>query len=41
MNAFFDSEVQYVRAVGDYSIALNEWAALRDELIPDDNKDIK
>ncbi len=38
MNAFFDSEVQYVRAVGDYSIALNEWAALRDELIPDDNK---
>jgi len=36
MNNFFDSEVQYSRAVGDYSIALNEWAAARDELIPDD-----
>lgn len=36
MNKFFDSEVQYTRAVGDYSIALNEWAALRDELIPEE-----
>ncbi|MEN0058060.1 MAG: TolC family protein [Bdellovibrio sp.] len=37
MNNFFDAEVQYVRAVGDYAIALNEWAAVRDELIPDDS----
>lgn len=36
MNNFFDSEVQYSRAVGEYAIALNEWAAARDELIPDD-----
>lgn len=36
MNNFFDSEVQYSRAVGEYAIALNEWAATRDELIPDD-----
>ncbi|UXR65235.1 TolC family protein [Bdellovibrio bacteriovorus] len=36
MNNYFDSEVQYIRALGDYAIALNEWAASRDELIPDD-----
>lgn len=36
MNNFFDTEVQYSRAVGEYAIALNEWAATRDELIPDD-----
>lgn len=35
LNNFFDSEVQYSRAVGEYAIALNEWAATRDELIPD------
>lgn len=34
MNRFFDSEILYTRSVGDYFIALNEWAALRDELIP-------
>lgn len=33
MNKFFSSRVQYTRAVGDYFIALNEWAALNDELI--------
>ncbi len=33
MNKFFSSQVQYTRAVGDYFIALNEWAALNDELI--------
>lgn len=37
MNNFFDSEVQYSQAVGNYAIALNEWAAARDELIPDDS----
>lgn len=36
MNAFFDSEVAYLKALGDYATSLNEWAAVRDELIPDD-----
>lgn len=36
LNRFFNSEVVYSQAVGDYAIALNEWAAVRDELIPDD-----
>ncbi|WII71298.1 TolC family protein [Bdellovibrio sp. 22V] len=36
LNNFFDSEVQFSRAIGNYAIALNEWAAARDELIPDD-----
>lgn len=39
LNNFFDSEVQYSRAIGDYAIALNEWAAARDELIPDESSD--
>jgi outer membrane protein TolC len=34
INRFFNSEIQYTRSIGDYFIALNEWAALRDELIP-------
>lgn len=33
MNRFFSSRVQYTRSVGDYFIALHEWAALNDELI--------
>lgn len=37
MNNYFDAEIQYLRAMGDYAIALNEWAASRDELIPDDS----
>jgi outer membrane protein TolC len=36
LNNFFDSEIQYTRAIGEYAIALNEWAAIRDELIPDE-----
>lgn len=39
MNKFFASEIQYVRAIGDYQIALNEWASTRDELIPDKKED--
>ncbi len=39
MNKFFTSEVEYVRSIGNYQIALNEWAAARDELIP--NKEEK
>lgn len=38
MNGLFATEVQNVRALGDYQIALNEWAAARDELIPDEEK---
>jgi outer membrane protein TolC len=34
MNRFFNSQIQYTRAIGDYQIALNEWSSLRDELIP-------
>ena len=36
LNKFFNSEVVYSQAVGNYAIALNEWAAARDELIPDE-----
>lgn len=36
MNAFNSTEVARSRAIGDYFIALNEWAALRDELIKDE-----
>lgn len=35
INRLLTTEVQSVRALGDYQIALNEWAAARDELIPD------
>ncbi|HEY8270727.1 MAG TPA: TolC family protein [Pseudobdellovibrionaceae bacterium] len=35
MNKFSNAEVQYSQAVGNYQTALNEWAAARDELIPD------
>lgn len=41
MNNFFDSEVQYVRALGDYAISLNEWASVRDELIPEGAPDLE
>jgi outer membrane protein TolC len=33
MNKYFSSRVLYTRSVGDYFIALNEWAAFNDELI--------
>jgi len=35
MNKFSNAEIQYSQAVGNYQTALNEWAAVRDELIPD------
>lgn len=35
MNNYFSMEVSYSRAVGDYFIAINEYLALRDELIKD------
>lgn len=35
LNSYFTAEIQLTRALGDYQIALNEWAAIRDELIPD------
>lgn len=36
MNALNSTELTHSRAIGDYFIALNEWAALRDELIKDE-----
>lgn len=33
LNSYFDAEVQFIRALGDYQTALNEWAAFRDDLI--------
>lgn len=33
MNAFFAAQTNATKTIGDYHIALNEWAALRDELI--------
>lgn len=35
LNKYYDSEVQLVRAIGDYQIALNQWAAFQDQLILD------
>lgn len=35
MNEAMNSDVSYSRSVGDYQTALAEWAALRDELIPE------
>jgi outer membrane protein TolC len=37
LNQYFGAEVQYSQSVGNYQIALNEWAAARDELIPSKN----
>lgn len=34
LNKYFAAEVQHVRAIADYHIALKEWAAARDELLP-------
>ncbi|MBX3034473.1 MAG: TolC family protein [Bdellovibrionaceae bacterium] len=39
MNLLYSTEVQAIRALGDYQIALNEWAAARDELIPDQKEE--
>lgn len=38
MNSYFSTQVAYTRALGDYYIALNEWASVRDELIPEINE---
>lgn len=38
LNDLFATEVEAMRALGNYQIALNEWAAIRDELIPDENQ---
>lgn len=35
MNKFSIAEILYSQAIGNYQTALNEWAASRDELIPD------
>jgi outer membrane protein TolC len=36
INNQFETKVKLARALGDYQIALNKWAAIRDELIPSD-----
>jgi outer membrane protein TolC len=41
INNQFTTEVALSRAIGDYQIALNQWAAVRDELIPDDKGERK
>lgn len=41
LNKYFDSEVALSRAIGDYQIALNEWAAFKDELIPENKEEKK
>jgi outer membrane protein TolC len=41
INNQFNTEVALSRAIGDYQIALNQWAAVRDELIPDDREERK
>lgn len=41
INNQFNTEVALSRAIGDYQIALNQWAAIRDELIPDDKGESK
>ncbi|MFN8943480.1 MAG: TolC family protein, partial [Pseudobdellovibrionaceae bacterium] len=38
LNKLFVTKTNYLDAIGEYQIALNEWAAARDELIPDPNK---
>jgi outer membrane protein TolC len=35
MNKLSAAEIQYSQAIGNYQTALNEWAAARDELIPE------
>lgn len=35
INNQFSTEVVYSKAIGNYQTALNEWAAVRDELIPE------
>ncbi len=38
MNNFVNAELAYIQAIGGYHIALNEWAAVRDELIPESSE---
>lgn len=38
MNDLFATEIEAMRALGNYQIALNEWAAVRDDLIPDEKQ---
>jgi outer membrane protein TolC len=39
LNDLFEAQVKSVEALGNYNIALNEWAAARDELIPDQKQE--
>jgi outer membrane protein TolC len=35
LNAYFETQVAFSRAIGDYQIALQEWSAINDRLISD------
>lgn len=39
LNAFFKAEIDASVALGNYMTALNEWSALRDELIPEQTQE--
>lgn len=41
MNKFSIAETQHSQAIGNYHTALNEWAAARDELIPDATPEVQ
>jgi outer membrane protein TolC len=41
LNSYFASLISYSKSVGDYQIALNEYASLRDELVSDTNTEVK
>lgn len=40
LNKYFESEVQWIRASGDYQIALTEWASFQDDLIREDKANV-
>ncbi|MCE3009877.1 MAG: TolC family protein [Proteobacteria bacterium] len=35
LNRYSSSEIAYLESIGDYQVALNEWAAFRDQLVPE------
>lgn len=41
LNKYFDSQVAVTRALGNYQMTLIEWDAFRDELIKDQNVEVK
>ncbi|MFN7824541.1 MAG: TolC family protein [Pseudobdellovibrionaceae bacterium] len=35
LNRYSTAEITYLESIGDYQVALNEWAAFRDQLVPE------